>query len=69
MYRYYNGIRPHVVVSDLEMLKEILVKQFDVFTDREVCISVCVCVCVCEHMYVYLIQGCTSGAMMMKLAP
>ena len=33
------------------MLKEILVKQFDVFTDREVCISVCVCVWTYVHVF------------------
>ena len=36
IFRYYNGKRPYCVVSDLDMLREIMVKQFDVFTDREV---------------------------------
>ena len=34
--RYYVGIRPFVVVKDLEMLKQIMVKQFDNFIDRQV---------------------------------
>ena len=34
---FYYGVRPIVVVSDLEMVKQILVKDFDSFVDREVC--------------------------------
>lgn len=33
---FYYGVRPIVVVSDQEMVKQILVKDFDSFQDREV---------------------------------
>ena len=35
-YRYYLGCRPWIVVTDLDMLKQILVKDFDNFTDHAV---------------------------------
>ena len=38
--RYYVGIRPMVVVRDLDMLKEIMVKQFETFIDREVSLRI-----------------------------
>ena len=34
--RYYIGIQPVIAVKDLEMLKQIMVKQFDTFTDKRV---------------------------------
>ena len=36
-YRYYIGQKPHILVTDLDMLKQILVKDFNNFVDREVC--------------------------------
>ena len=39
--RFYLGTVPWLVVSDLDMLKQILVKEFDSFADRPV--SVCAC--------------------------
>ena len=35
-YRFYVGRRPSIMIVDLEMLKLILVKEFDAFTDRPV---------------------------------
>ena len=35
-YRYYIGIQPFISVTDLEILKEILITQFETFTDRPV---------------------------------
>ena len=35
-YRYYIGIRPNIVVKNLEMLKQIMGKQFNCFVDRDV---------------------------------
>ena len=32
--RYYIGQRAIVVIADLDMLKEVMVKQFDIFRDR-----------------------------------
>ena len=34
---YYIGQRPHILVADLDMLKQIMVKDFHIFVDREVC--------------------------------
>ena len=34
--RFYIGRQPCLMVTDVEMLKEILVKQFDCFMDRPV---------------------------------
>ena len=34
--RYYLGRRPRIVITDLDMLKQILVKDFDNFTDHTV---------------------------------
>ena len=33
---YYMGVMPRILVSDLEILKEILIKQIDTFTNRPV---------------------------------
>ena len=35
-YRYYLGRRPRIIITDLDMLKQILVKDFDNFTDHTV---------------------------------
>ena len=37
--RYYNGHMPMLAVTDVDMLKQILVKEFDAFMDRPV--SIC----------------------------
>ena len=37
VHRLYLGPTPIVVVADPDMLKEIMVKHFDSFTDRVVC--------------------------------
>ena len=34
--RFYTGRRPAIMIADLEMLKLVLVKEFDSFTDRPV---------------------------------
>ena len=34
--RFYTGRRKFLLVASIKMLKEILVKEFDTFTDREV---------------------------------
>ena len=34
--RYYFGATPVIVLSDQELLKQVMVKQFDCFTDRQV---------------------------------
>lgn len=38
--RYFVGLRSCIVVRDLDMLKQILVKQFDNFMDRPVCLDI-----------------------------
>ena len=35
-YSYYIGPTPHVLVTDLDMLKQIMVKDFNNFMDHEV---------------------------------
>ena len=35
-YRFYLGQKPHVLVTDLDMLKQIMVKDFNNFMDHEV---------------------------------
>lgn len=35
-YRYYIGIRPNIVVRNLDTLKQIMAKKFDCFVDRDV---------------------------------
>ena len=34
MSRIYIGMQPNLVVTDLDMLREILVKKFNYFADR-----------------------------------
>ena len=34
LYRFYVGSYPRIVIGDLNLLKEIMVKEFDTFTDR-----------------------------------
>ena len=36
MYRFYIGQRPHILVTDLDMLKQIMVKDFNNFMDHDV---------------------------------
>ena len=35
-YSYYIGPTPHILVADLDMLKQIMVKDFNNFMDHEV---------------------------------
>ena len=37
--RFYIGPQPFVVISDMEMLKQIMVKDFDNFSDHTVSYS------------------------------
>lgn len=37
--RYYNGHMPMLCVTDVDILKQILVKEFDAFMDRPVSYS------------------------------
>ena len=39
--RFYAGRRKLLIVADIKTVKEIMVKEFDVFTDREVSV-VCI---------------------------
>lgn len=36
LYSYYVGQKPHIMVTDLDMLKQIMVKDFQNFMDHEV---------------------------------
>ena len=36
VYRWYNGLESNIVVKDLDMLQQIMIKEFDVFMDRSV---------------------------------
>ena len=36
LHRYYIGQQGYIIVSDLDMLKQILVKDFDNFSDHSV---------------------------------
>ena len=36
MYRYYIGPRAFILINDLDMLKQIMVKDFDSFSDHTV---------------------------------
>ena len=36
LYSYYVGQKPHILVTDLDMLKQIMVKEFNNFMDHEV---------------------------------
>ena len=47
--RVFNGYLPTVLVMDLGILKQILVKHFNIFSNREVNI---VCVCLSVNMCV-----------------
>ena len=38
-YRYYVGLQPFVLVSDLDLLKKITVTDFEYFMDRPVSIT------------------------------
>ena len=35
-YRYYIGQQAHIQIADLDILKQILVKDFDNFSDHSV---------------------------------
>ena len=35
-YSFYVGQKPHIMVTDLDMLKQIMVKDFQNFMDHEV---------------------------------
>ena len=53
---YFEFTKPCLMVGDLLLLKHIMVKDFDHFTDRRyvgvyVCVCVCVCCCCC---FIYL---------------
>ena len=37
---YYVGAYPNVTIADLELVKEIMVKNFDIFRDRGLLVSV-----------------------------
>ena len=34
--RFYTGQQPNIMITDLDMLKQIMVKEFDSFMDHEV---------------------------------
>ena len=34
IYGFYVGSYPRIAIADLNLLKEIMVKEFDTFTDR-----------------------------------
>ena len=36
LYRYYIGQQAYILITDLDMLKQILVKDFDNFSDHAV---------------------------------
>ena len=36
MYRYYVGQQAYVLITDLDILKQIMVKDFDNFSDHAV---------------------------------
>ena len=38
--RYYVGTAPKVSISDVEVLKDIMVKEFDSFSDRGFLVSI-----------------------------
>ena len=35
-YRYYEGAQPTIVVSDVDMIREIYIKKFHIFANRKV---------------------------------
>ena len=39
-HRYYVGAAPRVVIADVELAKEIMVKEFDNFRDRGLLVSI-----------------------------
>ena len=39
IHRFYHGCCPKLVISDIELAKEIMVKEFDQFTDRGFIVS------------------------------
>ena len=48
--RIYFGTKPFLLIMDLDMIRDVTVKQFDKFVDRlvrKVCVFLCLCVCVC----------------------
>ena len=55
--RIYFGTKPFLLIMDLDMIRDVTVKQFDKFVDRLVrsffflCVHVCVCVCVCAIVF------------------
>ena len=40
LYRFYVGCYPRISVSDVDLAKEIMVKEFDSFSDRGYMVSV-----------------------------
>ena len=39
LHRFYIGTQPRIAVADVEMLKQIMVTQYDSFTDRGFLVS------------------------------
>jgi hypothetical protein len=37
---YYMGLKPRIMLADLDILKEVLMKDINIFTNRPVCIKV-----------------------------
>ena len=53
--RYYIGQQAYIVITDLDMLKQVMVKDFDNFSDHVVS-----CFCIyqtCKYRYVYWTIG------------
>ena len=42
--RYYLGPKANIVISDVEMLKQIFVREFDSFINRQVSALMCACI-------------------------
>ncbi len=40
LFSYYEGILPVLVISDVEMIKQILVSDFSKFNVRKVCLNI-----------------------------
>ena len=56
-YRFYIGQKPNVLITDLDILKQIMVKEFDNFMDHEVGIDHSVV----EIILLYCIAGNIGG--------
>ena len=58
-FRYYMGLKPRILVADLDIIKQVLVKDISIFTNRPV-IPLHISLYQTDGILILLNLGCTS---------